>query len=157
MVKALLVIAAMMSLLLLGCVAPEPDVTPEQDIETEPGLGQDPGLDQEQQGFEQGGGVEPGLEQERQQFQENIENELNALDTRLNELSQQASQLPAENRPEFNQRMEQLKQQRADIGDRLDQITEVTEQEWQNFTAEIEQAVEDLQRSTNDLAEAFNL
>jgi hypothetical protein len=37
MVKALLVIAAMMSLLLLGCV------TPEQDIETEPGLGQDPG------------------------------------------------------------------------------------------------------------------
>jgi hypothetical protein len=53
--------------------------------------------------------------------------------------------------------MEQLEQQRADIGDRLDQITEVTEQEWQNFTAEIEQGVNDLQQSTNDLAEAFNL
>lgn len=127
MVKLLLVIATMMSLVLLGCV------TPDQDVENEPGLGQ-----------------------EQQQFQESIENQLNALDTRLEELSDQANQLAENAQAEFNQRMEQLEQQRTDIGDRLDQIPQVAEDEWQNFTAEIEESVNDLQQAADDLAQSFN-
>jgi archaellum component FlaC len=115
-----------------------------------------PGVGQEQPESARGGGAEPGVEQERKEFQEAIENELSALDTRLNELSGQVNELPAERRAEFNERMEQLEAQRT-VGDRLGQITDVTEQEWQNFTAEIEQSVNDLQQATEDLAQAFNL
>ena len=128
MVKLLLVIATMISLSVFGCA------TTDQRLEGERGLGQ-----------------------EQQEFRERMENELSGLDTRMDELAEQANQLPENSQAEFNERMKQLEEQRPDIQDRLDQIPEVTQDEWQGFTNDVQTAVNDLQQATNDLAEEFNL
>jgi hypothetical protein len=107
MLKLLLIIVTMMSLFLFGCV------TTDQDVENEPGnapgIGE-PGIGQEQQESEPGAEGEPGLSQEQQEFQQGIEDQLSGLDTRMDQLAEQANQLPEDAQAEFNQRIEQLEQ-----------------------------------------------
>jgi outer membrane murein-binding lipoprotein Lpp len=93
-------------------------------------------------------------ETDREQFQQEMGSRLDEFDQRIAEAHQEAEGLSGDAWANLNSTINELEQQRAALAARLEEMKAASDEEWQAFQTELEQASQDLQQAFGDLKDA---
>jgi septal ring factor EnvC (AmiA/AmiB activator) len=84
---------------------------------------------------------------EREEFQRQMESQLDEFDQRIEEARNRAEELPADSRAQLEQTIDRLEERRADLAAGLEEMKAASDEEWEAFKTELEQASQDLQQA----------
>jgi len=91
------------------------------------------------------------FEQERAVYEDRINEIIAAIDNEINELRDEIEEGTEEEREELYERHETLQEVRNDLDDYLHELRRTTADEWDNLRGEIDQAMEDVENTLQEL------
>ncbi|MFO7446823.1 MAG: hypothetical protein R6W90_10680 [Ignavibacteriaceae bacterium] len=94
---------------------------------------------------------------DREQYRESLNAAVDKLDDQIDRLEDRADNATGENKQMIEQRIDQLKERRSQIENRLNDWANITEDEWENFKSDINTAWNDVQDSFDQIARDLDL
>ena len=94
---------------------------------------------------------------EREEYRNSLDEAVDRLDKQIERLEDRADNATGENKQMLEQRIDQLKERRTNIENRLNDWANITEEEWENFKSDINTTWNDIQNSYNEVVRDLDL
>lgn len=92
-------------------------------------------------------------EQERTTLRERINTTVDSIDRRITELQVRIETATGDSASMVNEKIEDLRETRTDLGQRLERMATVAENEWGDFRKETDEAIIEAERKLKDIGE----
>jgi|SRR5690554_638676 len=91
--------------------------------------------------------------EERDEFRSEVNASIERLDNKISELESHAANVTGDTKQWYNDRIEELREQRSEIEQKLQEFDSVNEEDWDSFRSDIVSAWDDIEDSWDQMAQ----